>query len=130
MVKSVLALFESFCFSLIDFLLFLAICFFLLFLGLIFWPVLKWGLLGAVIWIVLFFTYQMLKLWIEYKRVEQDDAEKVRQWARQELQRPIIQRTLQKQEQNKPFITGTITHVSDDGKETKLGNITINLKDK
>lgn len=34
-----------------------------------------------------------------------------------------------KQEENKPFISGTITHIGNDGKETRLGNITINLKE-
>ena len=35
----------------------------------------------------------------------------------------------QKQEENKPFISGTIRHIGNDGKETRLGNITIHLKE-
>ena len=34
-----------------------------------------------------------------------------------------------KQAENKPFISGTITHIGNDGKETRLGNITIHLKE-
>ena len=61
------------------------------------------------------------------KPLEQDEI--LSSWAEQELQRPIIQRILQKQEENKPFISGTITHIGNDGKETRLGNITIHLKE-
>ena len=34
-----------------------------------------------------------------------------------------------KQAENKPFISGTITHIGNDVKETRLGNITIHLKE-
>lgn len=128
MIKSVLSTFGSFVFSALDFLLFLAILLFIGFLAFIFWPILKWPLLAFLICAIVFFCYLIYKIKEKPKPLEQDEV--LSDWAKQELQRPIIQRILQKQEQNKPFITGAITHVSDDGKETKLGNITINLKDK
>lgn len=63
--------------------------------------------------------------WIEKKAIK--DAE----------DKMIMEKTLEqmedefrkKQEENKPFISGTITHIGNDRKETRLGNITIHLKE-
>lgn len=63
--------------------------------------------------------------WIE-KKASKEAEEKM-----------IMEKTLEKmedefrkkQEENKPFISGTITHIGNDGKETRLGNITIHLKE-
>ena len=125
MIKSVLSVFGSFVFSALDFLLFLAILLFVGLLVFIFWPILKWPLLAFLICAIVFFCYLIYKIKEKPKPLEQ---EVLSDWAKQELQRPIIQRILQKQEENKPFISGTITHIGNNGKETRLGNITINLK--
>nr|DAR88985.1 MAG TPA: MerF Protein [Caudoviricetes sp.] len=126
MIKSVLSAFGSFVFSALDFLLFLAILLFLGFLTSIFWPILKWPLLTFLICAIVFFCYLIYKIKEKPKPLEQDEV--LSDWAKQELQRPIIQRILQKQKENKPFISGTMTHIGNDEKETRLGNITINLK--
>ena len=128
MIKSVLSAFGSFVFSALDFLLFLAILLFVGLLVFIFWPILKWLLLAFLIGAIAFFCYLIYKIKEKPKPLEQDET--LSSWAEQELQRPIIQRILQKQEENKPFISGTITHVGNDGKETRLGNITINIKNR
>ena len=125
MIKSVLSVFGSFVFSALDFLLFLSILLFIGFLAFIFWPILKWPLLAFLICAIVFFCYLIYKIKEKPKPLEQ---EVLSDWAKQELQRPIIQRILQKQEENKPFISGTITHIGNNGKETRLGNTTINLK--
>ena len=128
MIKSVLSAFGSFVFSALDFLLFLAILLFVGLLVFIFWPILKWLLLAFLIGAIAFFCYLIYKIKEKPKPLEQDEI--LSSWAEQELQRPIIQRILQKQEENKPFISGTITHIGNDGKETRLGNITINIKNR
>ena len=128
MIKSVLSAFGSFVFSALDFLLFLAILLFVGLLVFIFWPILKWPLLAFLIGAITFFCYLIYKIKEKPKPLEQDEI--LSSWAEQELQRPIIQRILQKQEENKPFISGTITHIGHDGKETRLGNITINIKNR
>ena len=126
MIKSVLFAFGSFVFSALDFLLFLAILLFIGFLAFIFWPILKWPLLAFLICAIVLFCYLIYKIKEKPKPLEQDEV--LSDWAKQELQRPIIQRILQKQEENKPFISGTMTHIGNDGKEARLGNIAINLK--
>lgn len=128
MIKSVLSAFGSFVFSALDFLLFLAILLFVGLLVFIFWPILKWLLLAFLIGAIALFCYLIYEIKKKPKPLEQDET--LSSWAEQELQRPIIQRILQKQEENKPFISGTITHIGNDRKETRLGNITINIKNR
>ena len=94
MIKSVLATFDSFVFSALDFLLFLAICLFVILLGYFFWPILKLPILIGAILAITYFCYQLYKLRAEQKRIEQ--TTKLAEWSKQELQRPIIQQLLKK----------------------------------
>lgn len=96
MIKSVLATFDSFVFSALDFLLFLAICLFVILLGYFFWPILKLPILIGAILAITYFCYQLYKLRAEQKRIEQDKTTKLAEWSKQELQRPIIQQLLKK----------------------------------
>ena len=130
MIKSVLAAFDSFVFSALDFLLFLAICLFVILLGYFFWPLLKLPILIGAILAITYFCYQLYKLRVEQKRIEQDKTTKLAEWSKQELQRPIIQQLLKKQEESKSFIPGTIISSSNRNKETMLTNISVSIKNK
>lgn len=127
MIKSVLATFDSFVFSALDFLLFLAICLFVILLGYFFWPILKLPILIGAILAITYFCYQLYKLRAEQKRIEQ--TTKLAEWSKQELQRPIIQQILKKEE-SKSFIPGTIISSSNRNKETMLTNISVSIKNK
>lgn len=94
MIKSVLAAFDSFVFSVLDFLLFLAICLFVILLGYFLVPILKLPILIGAILAITYFCYQLYKLRAEQKRIEQ--TTKLAEWSKQELQRPIIQQLLKK----------------------------------
>lgn len=130
MIKFVLAAFDSFVFSVLDFLLFLAICLFVILLGYFFWPLLKLPILIGAILAITYFCYQLYKLRVEQKRIEQDKTTKLAEWSKQELQRPIIQQLLKKQEESKSFIPGTIISSSNRNKETMLTNISVSIKNK
>lgn len=78
---------------------------------------------------VLILIYKEYRFRAEFKRQQQEELERMNRWSYIESQRPIIQRILREQEENKPFLTGTITHVDNDGNETKLLNISIKFKD-
>lgn len=74
--------------------------------------------------IPIFIAFIVWLWWID-KKASKEAEEKIRM---EEIREQLEDELLRKKA-DKPFITGTITHVSNDGKETKLGNITINLKD-
>ena len=62
--------------------------------------------------------------WIEKKAIKETEDKMIMEKTLEQMEDEFRK----KQEKNKPFISGTITHIGNDGKETRLGNITINLK--
>ncbi len=63
--------------------------------------------------------------WIEKKASKEAEEKMIMEKTLEQIEDEFRK----KQEENKPFISGTITHIGNDGKETRLGNITINLKE-
>ncbi len=63
--------------------------------------------------------------WIEKKAAKKAEEKMIMEKTLEQMEDEFRK----KQEENKPFISGTITHIGNDGKETRLGNITINLKE-
>lgn len=63
--------------------------------------------------------------WIEKKASKEAEEKMIMEKTLEQMEDEFRK----KQEENKPFISGTITHIGHDGKETRLGNITINLKE-
>ena len=62
--------------------------------------------------------------WIEKKASKEAEEKMIMEKTLEQIEDEFRK----KQEENKPFISGTITHIGNDGKETRLGNITIHLK--
>ena len=63
--------------------------------------------------------------WIEKKASKEAEEKMIMEKTLEQIEDEFRK----KQEENKPFIIGTITHIGNDGKETRLGNITIHLKE-
>ncbi|WP_118813315.1 hypothetical protein [Haemophilus haemolyticus] len=63
--------------------------------------------------------------WIEKKASKEAEEKMIMEKTLEQIEDEFRK----KQEENKPFISGTITHIGNDGKETRLGNITIHLKE-
>ena len=63
--------------------------------------------------------------WIEKKAIKETEDKMIMEKTLEQMEDEFRK----KQEKNKPFISGTITHIGNDGKETRLGNITIHLKE-
>lgn len=63
--------------------------------------------------------------WIEKKASKEAEEKMIMEKTLEQMEDEFRK----KQEENKPFISGTITHIGNDGKETRLGNITIHLKE-
>lgn len=64
--------------------------------------------------------------WIEKKATKKAEEKRIMEKTLEQMEDEFRK----KQEENKPFISGTITHIGNDGKETRLGNITINIKNR
>ncbi len=63
--------------------------------------------------------------WIEKKAIKKAEEKMIMEKTLEQMEDEFRK----KQAENKPFISGTITHIGNDGKETRLGNITIHLKE-
>lgn len=63
--------------------------------------------------------------WIEKKASKEAEEKMIMEKTLEQMEDEFRK----KQEENKPFMSGTITHIGNDGKETRLGNITIHLKE-
>ena len=74
--------------------------------------------------IPIFIAFIVWFWWIEKKASKEAEEKMIMEKTLEQIEDEFRK----KQEKNKPFISGTITHIGNDGKETRLGNITINLK--
>lgn len=75
--------------------------------------------------IPIFIAFIVWFWWIEKKASKEAEEKMIMEKTLEQIEDEFRK----KQEKNKPFISGTITHIGNDGKETRLGNITINLKE-
>ena len=74
--------------------------------------------------IPIFIAFIVWFWWIEKKASKEAEEKMIMEKTLEQIEDEFRK----KQEKNKPFISGTITHIGNDGKETRLGNITIHLK--
>ena len=75
--------------------------------------------------IPIFIAFIVWFWWIEKKASKEAEEKMIMEKTLEQIEDEFRK----KQEKNKPFISGTITHIGNDGKETRLGNITIHLKE-
>lgn len=95
------------------------------------WFIVAFGLAGGLSFTIGWLIYDEYKRRKENKRLVDEREKRKNSWVEHEINRPIIQKTLQKQKENKPFITGTINWIDGNtGKETTLSNISVTIKAK
>lgn len=95
------------------------------------WFIVAFGLAGGLSFTIGWLIYDEYKRLKENKRLVDEREKRKNSWVEHEINRPIIQKTLQKQKENKPFITGTINWIdSNTGKETTLIDISVDIKNK
>lgn len=95
------------------------------------WFIVAFGLAGGLSFTIGWLIYDEYKRRKENKRLVAEREKRKNSWVEHEINRPIIQKTLQKQKENKPLITGTINWIDGNtGKETTLSNISVTIKAK
>lgn len=95
------------------------------------WFIVAFGLAGGLSFTIGWLIYDEYKRRKENKRLVDEREKRKNSWVEHEINSPIIQKTLQKQKENKPFITGTINWIdASSGKETTLIDISVDIKNK
>lgn len=95
------------------------------------WFIVAFGLAGGLSFTIGWLIYDEYKRQKENKRLVDEREKRKNSWVEHEINRPIIQKTLQKQKENKPLITGTINWIDGStGKETTLIDISVDIKNK
>lgn len=95
------------------------------------WFIVAFGLASGLSFTIGWLIYDEYKRRKENKRLVDEREKRKNSWVEHEINRPIIQKTLQKQKESKPLITGTINWIDGStGKETTLIDISVDIKNK